>query len=142
MPQILQTFILPTDDVFRRHASFLSACDKEDITRLAIAERAIDPFLRAIRRLGVTRFVQAAKEADDPIRFALHYSEDYYEKLPDALEPEFRIVWREICTVFLLHGSHIYSQLAQPKPRLSVVGLIGGDVEIGLLSDSHLVEYI
>jgi hypothetical protein len=142
MAQILQTFILPTDDIFRRHASFISACDKIDITRLAIAERAIDPFLRAIRRLGVADFTRQAAAATDPARFALHYSEGYYEKLPDDMEKEFLIIWREICTIFLLHGSHIYGQLAQPKPRLSVVGMIAGDVEIGLLSDSHLVEYI
>ena len=142
MPQILQTFILPTDDIFRKHQTFLNACDKEEITRLEIAERAIDPFLRAIRRLGVPTFTRRALQATDPARFAFQYSEGYYEALPPPLVPEFLEMWRELSMTFLTHGDDIYRQIASEKPRLSVVGLVGNDVKIGLLSDTHLVEYL
>lgn len=142
MPQILHVFLLPTDDIFRRHSAWLAACAQIDLPPLAIAERAIDPFLRAIRRLGVTTFTQAAMAYTDPVAFVLQHSELYYEPLPADLENEFLVVWREILMVFLQHATHLYQQVALEHPRLVVKRLVGGDVEIALLSESSAAQYL
>lgn len=145
MPQYLQRFILPTSDVFRQHTAWVAACAAVDIQRLDIAERCIDPFLRALRTHGLATFQSITNTEHGDTAFLediLQSTKRFYAPMPAHLHDEFWLVWKDMVKVFVCHGLPIYQACGQAQPRLAVVSMEGGDAVIAQLPAPVLDIYI